>query len=355
MLKKFKHHKLFFTFLFIFGTPIFFIGILKLYYFILPGKEIGSVGDWISFSGGYVGAILALGGIWWQINHSKLEKQSEVDNEYKNIIIYIHHLLVYNLNELNESKENLKFSYTFHRAFVDKDSLLKYRQISIPIIDKHSPHFLKNNHSCILDIFYLIFKVEAALEVAIDNSEIKKIKLKKIIEEQEKLKKRIEIEENKIAEDKNKSFKYLLHLKEQQMVLNNFISCSYLTISPNSNSLLEFKEDGKYYFGFPTSKTLTSNIIFENYTAKNSYKRRILSNDSFFNLYLEYYKELYLVFSVPGYLPNNDELEFCNSNSDLAMEINRLYVLDEKRKELLENYEKTLITSIEILLNFIEK
>ena len=129
MLKKFKYHKLFFTFLFIFGTPIFFIGILKLYYFILPGKEIGSIGDWISFSGGYVGAILALGGIWWQINHSKLEKQSEVDNEYKNIIIYIHHLLVYNLNELNKSKENLKFSYTFHRAFVDKDSLLKYRQI----------------------------------------------------------------------------------------------------------------------------------------------------------------------------------------------------------------------------------
>ena len=35
--------------------PIIFIGVLKLYYLIIPGEEIGSKGDWISFSGGYIG------------------------------------------------------------------------------------------------------------------------------------------------------------------------------------------------------------------------------------------------------------------------------------------------------------
>ncbi|MEG1506668.1 MAG: hypothetical protein RR478_04120 [Bacilli bacterium] len=61
-------------------TPVLFIGVLKFYYIVIPGKEIGTVSDWTSFSGGYIGAVLALIGLWLQLH---LEKASE--KEKKNV------------------------------------------------------------------------------------------------------------------------------------------------------------------------------------------------------------------------------------------------------------------------------
>ena len=55
--------------------PIIFISVLKLYYLIIPGEEIGSKGDWISFSGGYIGSIIAVWGIWWQVSNEKKNKE----------------------------------------------------------------------------------------------------------------------------------------------------------------------------------------------------------------------------------------------------------------------------------------
>ena len=54
--------------------PIIFVIFLKLYYLIIPGREIGSKGDWISFAGGYIGSIIGLWGIWWQVNNENKEK-----------------------------------------------------------------------------------------------------------------------------------------------------------------------------------------------------------------------------------------------------------------------------------------
>ncbi|WP_338998856.1 hypothetical protein LC560_01555 [Fusobacterium animalis] len=55
--------------------PITFVIILKLYYLIIPGREIGSKGDWISFAGGYIGSIIGLWGIRWQVDNEKKNKK----------------------------------------------------------------------------------------------------------------------------------------------------------------------------------------------------------------------------------------------------------------------------------------
>ena len=55
--------------------PVIFIGVLKLYYLIIPGKEIGIKGDWISFAGGYIGSIIGIWGIWWQVDNEKKNKK----------------------------------------------------------------------------------------------------------------------------------------------------------------------------------------------------------------------------------------------------------------------------------------
>lgn len=83
---------------FILGIPILFIGILKMYYLIIPGEKIGNVGDWIGFSGGYVGALLALGGIWWQIEEEK-NKANVVEINTKNETLYSFLVLISNFSD----------------------------------------------------------------------------------------------------------------------------------------------------------------------------------------------------------------------------------------------------------------
>ena len=68
--------------------PIIFIIILKLYYLIIPGREIGSKGDWISFTGGYIGSIIGLWGIWWQVNNEKKDRETKEEQKYKNFKKY---------------------------------------------------------------------------------------------------------------------------------------------------------------------------------------------------------------------------------------------------------------------------
>lgn len=345
MLKKFKHHKLFFTFLFIFGTPIFFIGILKLYYVILPGKEIGSVGDWISFSGGYVGAILALGGIWWQINHSKLEKQAELEEEYNNLIIFILDILNYNLKELKKSKQNLTFAWTIHRIFIDDTSLLKYRELDKSIINKYNSLFFKNGHSCILDLYFLILEIKKIIRTSIKNCEIKSKCLKNITYE-------IELLKNKID---SKSDLETPILKEKYMILQNFISCSIITNNPSGIFLFFYEKNGTNESGIIFNSDLKSNKIFRNYTAIDRLKKRELSKESFFILYKEYYQELRSTLSIPSRLPGDDENEFYKRNSNLYEKIDYLYAFDIRREELLNEYEKLLNHSIENLSKFINK
>ena len=344
MLKKIKYLNLFVAILFILGTPVLFIGILKFYYLILPGKEIGKIGDWISFSGGYVGAILALGGIWWQINNSKIEKESEAKDEYKNIIKYIYHISTYNLTELNKSKENLKCAWTFQKIFIDENSLLKYQNFNSYIIDKYSPFFLKNGHSCILDLYLLITELKDIIKITVENSNVKNEKIKNITLEHKKLKERIKFE----IKNENKSSVYLTHLKEQQMILHNFLNCSKRVNNPHMTFTFICEINKTFTTTLLNSSNL-KNVIFKNYTSHNILPERKLSQESFFDLYKEYYKELQLVFSDDIFLITEDEKKFYANNINLSKDISHMYIVDKKREELIEDYEKTLISVIEIL------
>lgn len=92
----------------IFLIPILFILILKMYYYILPGEEIGEIGDWISFSGGYVGAILALLGIWGQIVVQRRREESEKKEKDIGFLKYLVFTIENNI-------DNLENDYIFYK------------------------------------------------------------------------------------------------------------------------------------------------------------------------------------------------------------------------------------------------
>lgn len=71
--------------------PFLLVLFLKVTYEIIPGEEIGNVGDWIGFLGGYVGAIIAIFGIWYQLQEEKRrEIKAEEDRKKENIISLFH-------------------------------------------------------------------------------------------------------------------------------------------------------------------------------------------------------------------------------------------------------------------------
>lgn len=92
--------------------PFTFAVFLKFIYEYLPGNKIGSIEDWISFSGGYIGALLALGGVWWQIKYNENKKKKNFKN-------YILEITNWNLDKI--TNENLEIQtlnlLTFSRNY----------------------------------------------------------------------------------------------------------------------------------------------------------------------------------------------------------------------------------------------
>lgn len=110
--------------------PVIFIGVLKLYYLIIPGKEIGIKGDWISFSGGYIGSIIALWGIWWQVSNEKKDKEIKEEQKYKNFKKYVERIIDFNLKELENSRENIIKTYTYHIRFLNRQEIYNFKEIN---------------------------------------------------------------------------------------------------------------------------------------------------------------------------------------------------------------------------------
>lgn len=88
----------------IFTIPLNIIALVKLAVEIIPGSMIGSVDGWLGFLGGYTGALLALGGIYWQL---KMSTNLEIEKNKKNVLSYVKFVTNYNLEKI--TKNNLEF------------------------------------------------------------------------------------------------------------------------------------------------------------------------------------------------------------------------------------------------------
>ena len=74
--------------------PFLLVLFLKVTYEIIPGEEIGDVGDWIGFLGGYVGAIVAIFGIWYQLQENKRNELEKEKRKKRENIISLFHLFI---------------------------------------------------------------------------------------------------------------------------------------------------------------------------------------------------------------------------------------------------------------------
>lgn len=88
----------------IFTIPLNVIALVKLAVEIIPGTMIGSIDGWLGFLGGYTGALLALGGIYWQL---KMSTNLEIEKNKKNVLSYVKFVINYNLEKI--TKNNLEF------------------------------------------------------------------------------------------------------------------------------------------------------------------------------------------------------------------------------------------------------
>lgn len=106
LLKKFlklKKQQIIYIYILLF-TPFLFLGILKISYKYLYGTLIGEVSDWINFGGVYLGSILAIGGIVYQIRYDSYENQRKIIKEEINV----YRFFIFYLKDLKNSFDNLK-------------------------------------------------------------------------------------------------------------------------------------------------------------------------------------------------------------------------------------------------------
>lgn len=66
-------------------APFTVVIILKNIEVYLPGDMIGSFDGWLSFLGGYIGALLTLSGVWWQIKENNLKEDSKKNNVFNKL------------------------------------------------------------------------------------------------------------------------------------------------------------------------------------------------------------------------------------------------------------------------------
>ena len=142
--KKIKGLKFIFGILVALFIPIVFIVFLKICYFYLPGNTIGEVGDWIAFSGGYIGAIIALTGIWWQLDRTtRVTKEKAVDNA----LTYINFFVKFNLDNINKKK--IEFIYEEYLHF--EKNIIPTNNMYIKLYEIES-EFIQNNLTTYIEL-----------------------------------------------------------------------------------------------------------------------------------------------------------------------------------------------------------
>ena len=131
--------------LLIFIIPITLVSLLKNIVLNMPGSTIGSIDGWLSFLGGYTGALLALGGIWWQIkeNNSK-EINAKINSE--NDALYSFFILVSNFSDtIKEISEMYLTNYLDDQSITTFDeSMYNYnKDIFFQLVSKMDIKFYK--------------------------------------------------------------------------------------------------------------------------------------------------------------------------------------------------------------------
>ncbi|MGL4999299.1 MAG: hypothetical protein ACRC5T_10050 [Cetobacterium sp.] len=90
------------------SIPFIFLGTLKIVYCFLPGVEVGKISDWISFGGTYLGAIVAIGGIAYQIKSTERNRAFLEEKQLKQTYNFLKYYLSNLKNNFNLVKSNLK-------------------------------------------------------------------------------------------------------------------------------------------------------------------------------------------------------------------------------------------------------
>lgn len=137
-----KNHKEAIFIFIIIIIPFIFLLTLKLIYNFLPGIELGEIGNWIEFGGTYLGAIIGITGISYQIYRQSEDRKEDEKKEIikeragaKRFVIYYLKILKANIER---SKVNLilmidinckdKFEDINEEWIIDNELSLKFFQ-----------------------------------------------------------------------------------------------------------------------------------------------------------------------------------------------------------------------------------
>ncbi|WDF25232.1 hypothetical protein PSC67_01765 [Fusobacterium nucleatum] len=311
--------------------PVIFIGVLKLYYLIIPGKEIGIKGDWISFSGGYIGSIIALWGIWWQVSNEKKDKEIKEEQKYKNFKKYVERIIDFNLKELENSRENIIKTYTYHIRFLNRQEIYNFKEINETLFKIYIDKIIEEDDNILIDLYNLQLELKLNLDKTIGFCDEKARLMDKITIFKNEKKEIFEKENNNILK---------LYYFEQFMIFNNFLSASLLTAYPNDNSILFYTGE---IIGFITSKNLEKDkYTFRNYTANNRLLKKEINEKTPIDLYWRFYDELMNVLTFSRLFPDTEEQNRYKEYREVYLDISRLIANDNNRKKLIEKYEEIL-------------
>lgn len=311
--------------------PVIFIGVLKLYYLIIPGKEIGIKGDWISFSGGYIGSIIALWGIWWQVSNEKKDKEIKEEQKYKNFKKYVERIIDFNLKELENSRENIIKTYTYHIRFLNRQEIYNFKEINETLFKIYIDKIIEEDDNILIDLYNLQLELKLNLDKTIGFCDEKARLMDKITIFKNEKKEIFEKENNNILK---------LYYFEQFMIFNNFLSASLLTAYPNDDSILFYTGE---IIGFITSKDLEKDkYTFRNYTANNRLLKKEINEKTPIDLYWRFYDELMNVLTFSRLFPDTEEQNRYKEYREVYLDISRLRSNDNNRKKLIEKYEEIL-------------
>lgn len=311
--------------------PIIFIIILKLYYLIIPGREIGSKGDWISFAGGYIGSIIGLWGIWWQVNNEKKDRETKEEQKYKNFKKYIEQIIEFNLKELENSKENIIKTYTYHVRFLNRQTICSFKEIDETLFKNYVDKILEERDDILIELYNFQWELKLNLDKTVELCDEKARLMTKI---------RIFKDEKEKMSEEEKDNTLKTYYFEQSMIFNNFLSASLLTAYPDKDRILFYTDET---IGFVTLGDLEKGkYTFRNYTASNRLLKKEINEKTPIDLYWRFYDELINVLTIPKHFSDEAEENRYKEYKEVFLDISRLRANDNNRKKLIEKYEEIL-------------